>query len=143
MARITLDTLVLSDAVNPADTMVFPLMSRLTVTPRVDGEIRTRATGRRVSVSRPGIDRKIDVTLPHCDRTQVEWVERMTGRTLLVRDDRGRKLYGICFEPVIDEIGYLREANVEMSLQQVTQPEGFTQAADGSWGPVMVNLGTG
>lgn len=136
MASIKLTTVVLSDAVDPSDSMAFPLMSKLTVTPSVDGEVRRRAGGRLVSVSRPGIAREVEAYFPHCDRTQARWIEFKTGRTLLFRDDRERKFYAIYYKPVIDEIGHLDEANISLTLQQVSHPEGFVQAEDGSWVPV-------
>lgn len=136
MASINLTTLVLSDAVDPSDQMAFPLMSKLTVTPKIEGEVRKRAGGRLVSVSKPGLARQVDVYLPHCDRTQARWLEFKTGRTLLLRDDRERKFYVVYFEVDIEEIGHLDEANISLSMQQVTHPEGFVQAEDGSWVPV-------
>lgn len=123
MASVALKTLWLNDALDLADAREFPLMSALQVTSAVQGEVRPRANGRQVFVRRAGIARTFTVTLRHCDREQIDWLDGKLGSLLLVRDDRGRKAYAVYREVPVDEIGHTGEGHVSLTLTEVSHSE--------------------
>lgn len=123
MAAVSLGTLFIGDAANLADQIMFPFMSQLAVTAEVSGENRRYANGRIRSVSRSGKVEIAAVALPACTRAQVQWLEDHLGRTVLVRDDRGRKLYGNYRSLNISEHAYNKEADVTLTVSSVSYSE--------------------
>jgi hypothetical protein len=124
MASLRLQSLVLSDAVDLADSMTFPLMTALSVPTAVRGEIRTYAGGRERSVSRRGRRRRVVAALPNCTRAQVAWLEDHLDRLVLARDDRGHKLFGKYFDLEPAEHRYNIEADVQViSIGEITFSE--------------------
>lgn len=123
MATVTLTTLWLNDATDLTDYRSFPLMNQLRATPQTPGEVRLYANGRFRSIKRAGAQQQLAATLAACDRDQVDWIEAHAGRLLLVRDDRGRKFYGTYYGPTIDEHPYDDEADVTLTLVEISHSE--------------------
>lgn len=123
MASVTLRTLWLNDADDLSDSMSFPWMSKLSVQTAKPGEVRLMSNGRLRVVTRAGQTRTFDVDLPNLTRVEVEWLEAHIGRTLLVRDDRGRKIYGAFFTLPDDAHQYDDENDVQLTLQEITRSE--------------------
>lgn len=123
MATVTLETLWLNDAADLSDYLAFPYMSKLNVQTSQSGEVRRGASGRLRAFSRAGRSREFTVDLPNLTRTEVEWLEEHIGRTLLVRDDRGRKMYGVYFTLPDDAHQYDGESDVQLALSEVTVSE--------------------
>lgn len=123
MVAVALATLWLNDTADLTDCRSFPFMSKLSATPQTPGEVRLYANGRRRAINRAGAQQQLAVTLPTCDRDLVTWIEAHAGRLLLVRDDRGRKFYGTYYNPTIDEHAYDENADVSISLIEITHSE--------------------
>lgn len=123
MASITLRTLWLTSTSDLSDSLSFPMLAKLTVTPAKPGETRRYANGRIRMVTRAGRAQSAAVTLPACDREQVQWLDEHTGQVLLVRSKDGRKFYGAYFDLTLDEHGYEDAADVALTLDEVTVDE--------------------
>lgn len=123
MAGVTLRTLWLNDADDLSDYRSFNLMAKMSVTTQKPAEVRRMAGGRRRVVTRDGTAREFDVDLPNLTRAQVEWLEDHLGRVLLVRDDRGRKMYGAYFALPDDAHAYDVESDVSLTLVEITRDE--------------------
>lgn len=123
MASVELHTLWLNDMADLSDYRSFTYMSKLTVKPVIDGEVRTYAGGRRRAIQRPGRFHELTATLPACTRDQLEWLAEKVGSPVLVRDDRGRKFYGVFFDVDTDEHQYDAEGDASLSITEITHSE--------------------
>lgn len=124
MATVDLRTLWLNLASDPSQAASFPYMSALTWTKEQPGEVRRYANGRLRVVRRAGKPKSADVALPGCDRAQVDWLEEHVGRVVCVRDDRGRKVFGVYLAVAVTELSLPRgRADVSLSLAEVTYSE--------------------
>lgn len=126
MTEITVDTGWINDAEDPSDYQSFPLMSALSVTPSIAGTVRHLAGGRTRLVMTEGTSREVSLSLPDCDRDQVEWLEEHIGRIVCVRDDRGRKTFaGYLRVPVTEQQGDIvdKPADVTVSLAEISYDE--------------------
>lgn len=126
MAIVTLYTVWLNSITEPSDYATFPTMSALKISPSKDGKVRRLANGRLRAVTHEGIARTAALTLPYCDRDQVTWLEDHVAELVCVRDDRGRKLFGMYFSVNLDEARYSTEfCNASVTLNEVTHSEGL------------------
>ncbi len=123
MASVELDTLWLNDMADLSDYQSFPMMSALTIKPVVVGGVRGYANGRRRAITQPGRFVTASGSLPACTREQMDWLEEHTGRPVLVRDDRGRKFYGIYLEADFDEHAYDDEADAALTIAEISHSE--------------------
>jgi len=123
MAIVALATLWLNDASALSDSQSFPYMSKMAAVPQTPGEVRPYANGRYRAINRAGVQSRHNVTLPACSRMQIAWIEAKAGQLLCIRDDRGRKYYGVYYNPTIDEHPYDTNADVTLSLIEVTHSE--------------------
>lgn len=102
----------------------FPAMSELKTLDEKDGKIRVYAGGRRRSVTTPGISRSFQLTLPICTRVQIDWLKANVARGVLVRDNRGNKIYCVYYKvPVVEFSGDIDEGDVTLELFEYTHPE--------------------
>lgn len=69
----------------------------------VRGEFRTYAAGRVRLVTRPGRSRMVEVAARRVDRPTRETLDDWAGQLLLLRDGRGRKVYGSYLEAAVVE----------------------------------------
>lgn len=125
MVHVNLHTLWLNVVADPSVRMRFDYMSALTVTTAQPGEVRRYASGRLRSVRQVGRTRAVAATLPGLELEQVRWLERYQGETVCVRDDRGRKLWGVYYSLPVEEHQYNDGASVSLSLSEVTRVEGL------------------
>lgn len=125
MVMVHLHTLWLNVAANPSTRQRFPMMSALQVTTSQTGDVRRYASGRLRSVRQAGKTRAISATLPSCSREQIAWLEKYQGETLCIRDDRGRKLWGVYYSLPVDEHHYNIEGDVSLALSEVSKVEGI------------------
>ena len=95
MASVILTTLWLNSAADLSDFASFPGMTSLKSTPAVQGIVKQYATGRLRAITRAGSQNQVAATLTDCSPDQVEWLTNHSAQLVLVRDDRGRKFYGI------------------------------------------------
>lgn len=103
MTTISLDHVWINLSADPSVYQEFPNMAELSVTSSTAGEVRQYAGGRRRIVRRAGRARSVSLTIPYCDRARIEWLEENAGELVCVRDDRGRKIWGVFFEVAVQE----------------------------------------
>ena len=120
---VTLGTAWLNDAATPSDAISLPYMTSLQVTPAQTGEVRRYAGGRLRAVSVLGKATAASLSAVAVTRAQVTWLEAHIGRTICLRDDRGRRLFAVYWEVPVDEHAYNLEADISLDLSQVTVVE--------------------
>ena len=120
---VTLGTAWLNDAATPSDAISLPYMTSLQVTPAQTGEARRYAGGRLRAVSVLGKATAASLSAVAVTRAQVTWLEAHIGRTICLRDDRGRRLFAVYWEVPVDEHAYNLEADISLDLSQVTVVE--------------------
>ena len=87
-------------------------------------EVRRRAAGRLTAVSRPGVARKVMLTVAIDTRDDLSWLESMCGELVLVRGARGQRVWGVFDlvegpEQVYPEFPFL----VQLTVSEVTVSE--------------------
>lgn len=100
---VTLRTVWLNDADDLSDLVTFPTMSKLVAGRAAMPEVRRLAGGRHRLIRRAGVARTFTLTLPACDRAQVDWLEAHVGELVCCRDDRGRKVFGTYLQVDVTE----------------------------------------
>ena len=98
-------------------------MSGLEVDTNQPGEVRTYAGGRLRLVTTAGVARTATLTLPECSRDQINWLQTYVGQTVLVRDDRGRKIWGTFLQPKVNENQYAQTGDVTVVINEITYTE--------------------
>lgn len=89
----------------------------------VRGEVRTYSQGRRRAVKRKGEARTYGRTFPSASVDLVDWLTDHLGRTVMVRDPRGRLFWAVYFAvSVPDRHGRVRP-DVTISFESVTFSE--------------------
>lgn len=93
MAAVDLTELWIHDAADLSDAtrVRVSAASESTV---IAGEVRRRAGGRRQLVTRPGADTQLTVTTAYVSRDVVDAIRARIGQRVMVRDDRGRVMWG-------------------------------------------------
>jgi hypothetical protein len=87
------------------------------------GEVRTYAGGRRRSIVMAGEIGSYEFTMLRLARVDVETLRSWVGQTVEVRDNLGRRFFGVYF--AVDIIEYLDPRfNVAIKLTPVTYAEG-------------------
>jgi len=122
-ASVTLTTVWINLASSPSNYQSFPLMSGLEVDTNQPGEVRTYAGGRLRLVTTAGVARTATLTLPECSRDQINWLQTYVGQTVLVRDDRGRKIWGTFLQPKVNENQYAQTGDVTVVINEITYTE--------------------
>lgn len=126
MASVNLDYLYLHDA-NDEPTFLALDLDSLTATPTKQGSIRRLASGRRRAVLREGSDDPLEVGVEQVSRadreTLASWVRE--GRLILLRDPRGRALWGHAFALNVEEMPLAPDeaANLTFTFETITHSE--------------------
>ena len=120
---VTLSTVWINLASTLSNYQSFPLMSALEVDTNQPGEVRTYAGGRLRLVTTAGVARTATLTLPECSRDQINWLQSVVGLTVLVRDDRGRKIWGTFLSPKVSENQYNTTGDVTLTIIEITYVE--------------------
>lgn len=115
---------VISLASNSANAVTFQNATALKATKSVDGTVRKLANGRYRAVVRDGSRRTYELALQLCDRNQIDWLEDHVGAVVLVRDDRGRKVYATYFEVPVQELTFRTDyGDVTLTITEITHKE--------------------
>lgn len=122
-AAVDLATVWLNPAADLSDGRAFPTLGALTVTTAREGEFRRYTSGRFRTVLRPGSTRTAEIQLASLDREAVAWLELHVGDLLCVRDHVGRKFYGAFLSVPAVEHRYNTEADVTLTLTEITHTE--------------------
>ena len=90
------------------------------------GEVRTFAGGRRRSISQVGEAGTYSCTLRFMTQTQIETLQSWARRTVQVRDNLGRKFFGVYYDVNPKEIakGLGAQYDVPIVVNVVTYTEG-------------------
>lgn len=121
---VILGTVWLNVADDPTDFLSLPTMSSLSVTTEKSSEVRRLANGRLRTITRAGGPRRrVAVSATYVTRAEVEWLEEHVGVLLCVRDDRGRKVFGVYHTVQIDEHRGIEDGGVSLSVDEVTYSE--------------------
>ena len=124
MTSIALRTVWINLASDPSDYQSFALLSALHVTKDKPGSVNKYASGRRRLILKPGTDYSISLTLPQLTRAQIVWLDLHVGDLVLVRDDRGRKIWCTYLSLPIDEDGSdIEYGDGSLSLVEITYSE--------------------
>ena len=94
MVTVTLNEVWIHDADDHADDVRLR-WADLTVEPSRHAEVRTYAGGRQRIVTGPARPRSGTVTFPLVDRSSLDKLEDWCGRKVMIRDSRGRVLFGM------------------------------------------------
>lgn len=124
MASVTLVRLWVNVAADPEEYRALRLAD-INVEDPVPVEVRTYAGGRERAVRRKTRGRlSYTATVRRPSQADVQWLRAHTGETVVVRDPRGHKFFGVyavtgyAFMPGLESAEDLR-----LSVQQITQSE--------------------
>lgn len=123
MTAIVLCTLWLNSADDPTDVMAFPYLSSLASTPQQNVQLQPFAQGRIRAIITPGTAQQVAVDLAACSGDQRAWLDDHAAALLCVRDDRGRKFYGMYVAPATAEHQYNSDSEVSVTINEVTFSE--------------------
>ncbi|HBJ72820.1 MAG TPA: hypothetical protein DDY88_03725 [Actinobacteria bacterium] len=124
MASVTLLTVWINLASDLSDYRSFSMLSSLRVVKDKPGSVNTYASGRRRLVLKAGGGYSIDLTLPQLTRDEIDWLDLHVGDLVLVRDDRGRKIWCTYLSLPIDEDGSdIAYGDGSLSLVEITHSE--------------------
>ena len=115
---VTLSTVWINLASTLSNYQSFPQMSTLSVDTNQPGQVRTYAGGRLRLVTTAGVARTAAVT-----RDQINWLQSVVGQTVLVRDDRGRKIWGTFLTPKVTENQHNGNGDVTLTINEITYSE--------------------
>ena len=121
MASVTLDSIWMHDADDYSD-FVQARAGSINVVSGSDGEVRTYAGGRQRLIRGPAQPRTLTVTLPNIERDVLDDVESRRGTVQMIRDGRGRVVFGTFFDLQLDETPGLRgRASASFTFREVTR----------------------
>ena len=123
MASVSLTTLWLCDAADLTDCQSFPYLNAKGNSPQSNVTLAEYAAGRVMATRTPLKAQQLAVTLLACTAEQTAWLESKAGVLLLVRDDLGRKFYGIYTTPGGTDHQYNTDADVTLVLNEVSNSE--------------------
>ena len=122
--KVRLSTVWLNDLGNVSDYIVFENLAAMTVNKAVTGDVRRLAGGRRRLVRRKGKAYTHTLTLDHCDAGQRAWLDAHVGQVICIRDDRGRKVFGVYAQSDVTEHKYSDElGTVQIAVREVFHAE--------------------
>lgn len=123
MASVALETVLLA-AHGDLSAQVELDVESLTERDGVDGDVRSYANGRRRSVTTAARKRTVPIRFDIvADRALLEMVRSWQGRLILLRDPRGRKVWGVFYDLEIDENVAVDVASVSLTVTEVSHDE--------------------
>ena len=126
MTAVTLSTIVLNDAEDPADLLVLDRMTKYRRNPAKAGRVQRVAGGGFRAVVQAGTAGSWRITASKVPLTALAWLEAHQGRVVCVRDDAGRKAFGVYLEVPSEDVARPRTANVDLEVVEVTWSEAVT-----------------
>lgn len=123
MTAVTLTTVVLNDAEDPSDLLVLSRMTKLSRNPIKSGRVARVAGGGFRAIVQAGVQETWTLTASKVALDDQAWIEAHAGRVVCVRDDAGRKAFGIYLEVPSDDRAYPRTADLALEIAGVTWTE--------------------
>lgn len=123
MATVTLTSLWLHTASDLSDYLLLGQNAETEVYAQPT-EVRRYAGGRLRAVTRTGAGRTLQITLPGVEPATYESLKERVGVEQMLRDQRGRKLWGVIGEVTADEeLGHARLESISFTFLEVTDSE--------------------
>ena len=125
MTTVTLSGVWVSLASDLTQTVTMGLSGESDMTSR-PVDVRRYAGGRVRSVTRPGVTKKLNLSFELATRTDMLQLEDWVGLTVLYRDPRGRRLWGVFGAVDETEIPGVVDGdtvNVDLTLSEITFDE--------------------
>lgn len=123
MAAVELDRLWINDATDPSQYLAFRY-GTLDDTPAVAVEVRAYAGGVRRAIRRPGRSRVVQATIFRVGTVEREWLIARLGRTVCLRDARGRKMFGVYGEVPQSDVPGVGYAHATLTVTETSWVEG-------------------
>ena len=117
MTAVTLTTVVLNDAEDPSDLLVLSRMTKLSRNPVRSGRVARVAGGGFRAIVQAGVQESWTLTASKVALADQAWIEAHAGRVVCVRDDAGRKAFGIYLEVPSDDRAYPRTVDLALDLR--------------------------
>ena len=90
----------------------------------MEGTVQRFAGGRQRAITSVGVRKEFSFKLRDLTETQIQTLEGWLGQTVVVRDHRGRKHFGVFFGYTEDERKVKTLYDVSLTLTNVTYQEG-------------------
>lgn len=119
--KIVLTKLWVHNAADYSDLVVLPQKPGATVGFSAEVSRRARADGSWQTVRGPGTDQTLPIITSMVDRATADWLARMVGRRVMLRDSRGRIVWGVFGDLKLLEA---RARNAVESLSFTLAPSG-------------------
>lgn len=123
MASVTLLGVYLAPVADLTTQLHLNAGVELSDAPHSRVEARSYSAGRVRMITRPGQDRSLTVSVRRIDRATREQLEAWTGVLLLLRDGRGRKVYGFYATPAFAEQPGEPISAASLTFVQITHDE--------------------
>ena len=123
MASVQLQGVYLARVADLSTTLRLNAGVEIASAETVRGGFRNYAGGRVRLITMPGRDRRVTVSARRIDRATREQLTAWAGQLLLLRDGRGRKMYGAFLEPSFTEQQGLPFCSAALTFVEVTRSE--------------------
>jgi hypothetical protein len=122
MTSISLTGVWLSPVSDPTDVLTLNRGVSVSDSAGVRGDFRPYAGGRVRLISRAGSVKSVQVSVMHADRTTREALDALTGVPLMLRDGRGRLVFGSYLSLEVEEQQGLPYCDLSFTLTEITIP---------------------
>jgi hypothetical protein len=120
----TLSTVWINSMTDRSDYINFPLMTGLQRTRTADGSRRVYGTGRKRNVGTAQVTNDWTLALPHLTAAQILWLENHVNTTVIVRDDRGHRIFATYYSVPVTEhaipVDGVFEGDLSLNLVELT-----------------------
>jgi hypothetical protein len=123
MASVNFRGIYLSRVTDLSDVLRLNATVGLSEARSIPGSFRRGANGRTRLIRRAGLDRSMSVSIGRADRTVRAVLEQWAGELLLLRDGRGRKVYGSYLSPQFAEKPGLPFTAISLTFVELSYDE--------------------
>lgn len=123
MASVSLRGVYLAPVAAPSDLLRLNASVELSEVRSLPGGFRRGANGRTRLIRRAGSDRQLQVSVRRADRATRERIKDWSGLLLLLRDGRGRKVYGSYLDPKFSERPGLPVTDITLTFVELSFDE--------------------
>lgn len=120
MTTTNLRNLWIHNAANYSDNIEFEYYRPVREDLDTEGDVRRYAGGRKRSIRRAGKLRTLTVDLRFVTRAQLESLRKLQGKLIMLRDNKGRVVFGVYHDINIDDRRTDKDAGVTLNIQEVT-----------------------
>lgn len=120
MSQITLQGVYIAPVSSLSTLTILNAAVNVSAVPGVLGDFRRYAGGRIRLITRVGTDHSVSVSITHADRATRETLTALAGQTILLRDGRGRCVYGSFLTLDVQETQGLPYCDLGFTLSEIT-----------------------